>query len=271
MEKSLDSERIEDSLESKDSFKIMSYNLLAPSVTKPTEFHMTDPDHLDVTFRLNLILRKISLESPDILCVQECDWVKIGQHINALGFIRYPQQFYSKASSFGQAIFVREGKFKILSHHHQKYTENMQTFMMLEVESLSSGRKYSIVNTHLKARKTFLDIRIAQMAELSKYINSLCGDVIVCGDMNDEPVIIQKYLLDITENLQYAIKPNGFTLSIQEDYRLELMWVDYILIRTTKKLKILSDIPATDHKTYNVMPSSILPSDHLPQIVSVLI
>lgn len=55
----------------KNTFRVMSYNILADSLVNTEE--LTSPQHSRWDFRLPLILKEIKYYDPSVLCLQEVD------------------------------------------------------------------------------------------------------------------------------------------------------------------------------------------------------
>lgn len=109
------------------SFKLMSYNILAQSLLKKHKelYAANVPQYLDWTHRLQCIRNEILEIKPAVLCLQEVKDSHISEIQNALWPMNYEKPLYKKrtASDYddGCAIFYNAQYFELIDHHYVEY------------------------------------------------------------------------------------------------------------------------------------------------------
>lgn len=255
---------------SQKNVTVMSYNILSPTLCSPENLPGRDTKYTSWEYRVGNLVNKIKNLNPDILCLQEFS-LKFDNIIIDLGYEKYKYQYFGPGRKCGDAIFTKKDKIKILSHHHQKYSQNIQSFIMLELEILGTETKINIINTHLKAGRSCSDIRYSQISELLKYVDTLSNPVIVCGDMNafPEQKEIADNLVSETSPLKYVYQITNDMFSLYSDRdENKLKYVDYILISKKTPFKLLKYLTSIKNPNL-ILPNEDEPSDHLPQMISI--
>lgn len=142
---------------------------------------------------------------PDIICLQEVDHYIFLEKI--LSSVNYNGLFFPKPDSpclyiednngpDGCAIFFKTDKFE-MTNFDKRILEvwgvlSNQVAIIVSLKNKSTGKKFCVVTTHLKARNGALlsKLRNEQGKDLLKFVKDFAGHlpVILCGDFNAEPI-----------------------------------------------------------------------------------
>tara|TARA_B110000208_G_C11789578_1_gene436970 strand:+ start:2542 stop:3543 length:1002 start_codon:yes stop_codon:yes gene_type:complete len=203
------------------SITVITYNILAPSVTKN---HMTECSEECIKWdnRLNKIFKEVLNINPDIICFQEVQTDKyytimVSKFLKKGYYGLYvPQKSWSKNilsynENFGIAIFIKLSRFHILKYgsidfhrHVEKFLEKTnqlgflsktkKRFVGLQLLLLDkiTNKKFIVCSVHLESNPKYDDIKNLQQFILLNYLqknivleNKL--PFILTGDFNSKP------------------------------------------------------------------------------------
>lgn len=115
------------------------------------------------------------------------------------------------------------------------------------------GKQYTICNLHghwTPNNKNDTPARLEQSKNIKKFLNSIEGAKILCGDFNTAPDTESMKILE--EGMKNLIKENGVISTRSQLYKKEgIKFADYILVS-----------PEIDVKDFKVLQDQV--SDHLP-------
>ncbi len=215
------------------------------------------------------ILKLISRESPDVLCLQEFysnahnqyDYLK--QVMKAGGYKKYYCPGYKNGKHYGSAIFSR---FPIKKHGTFTCENSNNTFLFADIEVYGTTiRFYSLhlaslylndddykfidqiadneKNKAIKAVSGILsklryayEKRLAESAVILKHAQNCKLPVVLCGDFNDVPV---SYVYrTFGRHFKDAFREAGFGVGHTYERRFMRFRIDYIFV--SRQLKVLN-------------------------------
>uniref|UniRef100_A0A8R1HL87 Endo/exonuclease/phosphatase domain-containing protein n=1 Tax=Caenorhabditis japonica TaxID=281687 RepID=A0A8R1HL87_CAEJA len=190
-------------------FIICSYNVLCQKTIERTSYlyrHLQgSEDFLDWNYRWNGLKSELSTFNADILGLQEVQAEHFEQYfepfMRGLGYIgKYKRKSGTEQKDDGCALFYRQNKFEDLGYQEVEYflgknaisnRENIGQILVLRC--LTTGEILIIGNTHLIFNQERGDVKLAQLAILFAYINTIKMNlerekplIMVMGDFNME-------------------------------------------------------------------------------------
>jgi nocturnin len=210
--------------------------------------------------RLSMILSQVAETKANIVCFQEVDANTYADLVNGLNEIGYKSTLYAQKSSadrpHGNLIACRD--VEIWAGRTFQYLDSSQNLAAIRFNY--NRQVYHLINTHLKAKPEFEEVRIAQAEQLLKCIDDIHkyypGDkIIICGDFNTTPdsktisIILQNGFIDTYPANIYTTykKRNDVVVKRKIDY----IFTDF------KEFKTF-DLPADGQ----LLPNESFPSDH---------
>jgi len=273
--------------------RVFQWNMLAQAIgSKLDNFRLSDPRVLDWSSRRWRVLEEILLHHPDVICLQEVDHFSFID--SALKSVGYSGRFMPKPDSAckyvqnnngpdGVAIFIRSSKFQIIKEDRKVLqawgSPTNQIALSLTLQNIDTGKQFSVITTHLKARKGALleNIRDQQGADLMKWIKDTndTESIIVTGDFNAEPTesVIKTVTQDSSLQLHssYSIPETEFTTWKIRDSGEEKHVLDYIFHTRDLQTSSTLDMPSDDDVGVSRLPSLTYASDHVSLVSDILI
>ena len=260
---------------------------IALSDSSPTEnFHKVPSECLAWPYRQAGIEAQIKELNPDIICLQEVDHFE-DNTAPLLKSMGYAGLFHPKIDSpclrnprnsgpDGIAIFFKENKYKMVKNSsHLLKTETGQPrnpFLAIALERVGSGKSLFVATLHLKAKKGFEEMRLAQSRDALSYIGEYTKDIdhfVLCGDFNgipEEPfysALKESNFLDSAYHTLLGSEPEFTTCKIRSDivykHTIDYMWYSKKSLAVKSILLPMEEdqIPAEK------FPSLNHPSDHI--------
>jgi endonuclease/exonuclease/phosphatase family metal-dependent hydrolase len=94
------------------SFRVLSWNVLAPVHAPASKYPWTDPRHLDWSFRSAQIARVVLRERPDVVCLQEVQlgpcWEELYYGCNLADVYEYVLQNVTRGHPVANAVLLRK-------------------------------------------------------------------------------------------------------------------------------------------------------------------
>lgn len=303
----MDSRRQFHNIEDKDSenpsISIMQWNILADSLCDSKAFPLVPIDQLSYSNRHSKMISYIKEMSPDILCLEECDHPN--QFVADLKDIYSDHIFLKKTNSYGNDgnLLLYKSKFQLLNMEKESYISSecwqpfentnytlenyndwvnsmkpaSQCFVYAKFQENDSQRKFSVLMTHLKAKKPFEAVRCQQVKQICQFLKfKNCSDnCFVLGDFNadreeDAITVMRKNqfkgVFDWYEEDPENYKKLFTSFKYHVAGKKELRVIDYIWYsdKSARLQKVLMP-PALDTISNDKgMPDLHNPSDHLP-------
>jgi len=205
---------------SKNGIRIITYNILAPIVTKYHKKHKVScmNNCIKWKYRFNLIKREVLSYNPDIINFQEAQTSVVYNDILPYFYNKGYQGYYTPAdgkkqrknedqrNNFGVMILFKIDRFYPLKFGMIDYPNLARIFVkesfynridkrfsscVLKLKDKKSDKEFFILSVHLESSTSFTDIKNLQAYIIMKYINKISEGnkfpVIVAGDFNSEP------------------------------------------------------------------------------------
>ncbi|GAX79232.1 hypothetical protein CEUSTIGMA_g6672.t1 [Chlamydomonas eustigma] len=167
------------------SFKILTWNVLADGLAQNGDFVKTPLPLLEWSYRMPLIIEELKEAQADIICLQEVNRYEELEH--HLGLLGYQGCFLAKISSpcerymyprDGVAIFFNPDRFQLQGQPQgtmfldEDGLRRSQGFLQVLLKDKASNRKVVVVTTHLKAKEGAAEeqIRIQQIRQLLHHL-----------------------------------------------------------------------------------------------------
>jgi len=268
--------------------KVMQWNILAQTLAVNGDFPCS-LEGLSFNHRFSTIIKEITNEGPDIVCLQEVDFFK--DILDKLSKQGYAGIFEKKPNSFclsfeenqgpdGVAIFYKEGKLSLKS---QKRTvlklsdKTLSNSVLLEANFVHKPSKtlFTVFNTHLKAGSKWSDIRTQQTHSIALELQ-LSTNYILAGDFNGEAKE------EFYQNLRTSDGPHSVFESCLGNEPAYTTWKkrksneqvskkveDYIFFHpATFSCSSLLNLPSDDSLGSNLLPNCDYPSDHIALVAN---
>jgi mRNA deadenylase 3'-5' endonuclease subunit Ccr4 len=277
------------------SFRLLSWNLLAPTFTRPSKYPDTLPEHLDWTYRLPLILQRIHESNADIVCLQEVQidcWDEICLRLDGEFDLRILQNV-TKEHPVALAILVKTSFLGV----ECVAAESRSRAILTVLKFAHTNETLFLANVHLQAGKNETKERFLQVQSLLKRIRKHASDmmtqtpnIIIIGDFNmvsTDPLynllVTGKLSSELASASSTVVLPylpltdarnNTFT-DYDDDRRLQVTFrsgctLDYLFTnRPMAKVKawkpvLLKSSHQRQRSSYYSWPNHDNPSDHLP-------
>ncbi|MDB8793471.1 endonuclease/exonuclease/phosphatase family protein [Romboutsia sp. 1001216sp1] len=137
---------------------------------------------------LNKITKYLKSKEFDVICLQEVlypQFAKLKQNLNMDGV--FCANIINQNMMYGICTF---SKYEIDVHEHVLLTSKKEQRGFLYTNVFSKNGKFNIINTHLGLDK---NERYIQINEILNYSNKLPNKIIICGDLNEKNLSINKY------------------------------------------------------------------------------
>ena len=191
---------------SKNKFRLLSYNILANSLTDHNRglIPSYEEKYLEWEYRSKLLLSEIQYYSPDIICLQEVDHdnVVFTENLSLDYSIFYKQRTNDKKD--GCMTLVKREKYKVLESHYLEFfqsaedpllnKDNVCLIVVLQMLPEQENNILIVANTHLLYNDNRGQIKITQIylalqacSLLAEKYNRLNVNIIYTGDFNSIP------------------------------------------------------------------------------------
>lgn len=264
-------------LQARQEFTLITYNIYRDYFTR------NDPaSPLSWSKRKEGMISLLEAYKPDILCMQEDDWIQ-GEDIrqvlnfNKVGVSRYTaSEEVTEKSKLGDymGIYYNPKRFRVLDKGYFFFSETpdipskswdadaTSLCNWTKMEDLNRKITFYIFNTHLDYIGA--QTRMHSVQILKERIPNIVKDspIILTGDMNDSensaPLqYLKTFLKDsYKESVQAPAGPYGTFNDFKPDYDLAKYKFDYILVGG--KVSVLN------YKVIDEKRNGNFPSDHLP-------
>ena len=241
-----------------DKFRIMSYNVLAPSLAETHSTFLSDSEkkHFDWSSRSKIILQEIQYYDPDILCLQEVDHDSTIFHENFEPFY-FP--FYHKRTNEkkdGCLTMVKKSKYRVLESHYLDFYQDINhpilcrdnICLLLAIQPLDFPNQiFIIANTHILYNKNRGDIKTAQIhlglkacSKLAQKYQQKDVHIICTGDFNSTP---KSPLYEFIKNAKFDFRDaakNILSGQTRTELRNQLSFesLEQFLIKNTNKFTL---------------------------------
>lgn len=261
--------------------KILTMNTLADQCAKndPQGFPYVDYEILEWNNRKVQLIKIITEQSPDFICLQEVDhftdWFE--PELLSLG---YTGIFCSNGGvsaldknlpKHGCCLFYKSGIYSNVFYSKNILgVEYPTVFICGLFENIITRKNIVIGTTHLKAKSPFRNARLDQgkyiLENIKGYLTDTSTPIIIAGDFNatpDEPVCdyFRKFFTSAYDDVE---KSDDFYTTIKQRDILYKRCIDYIWyipvsVTLTKRLGVVR----SDDVPYPYLPNLTHPSDHL--------
>jgi len=285
--------------EARVNVTILQWNILSQTLGINGDFVATPAAALAWPHRQQLLFQEIERHDPDLICLEEVDCFSLlWNHLDSLGFagVWVPKpsspclKFKDNMGPDGNAVFFRKSSFELLKSYHRvlnadtkgQFGPSSGTLLLCHLEHRTTKKRLTVCCTHLKAKKGFEDVRLAQAGHLVDIIKEEKGErTILAGDFNaglDEAVY---KLVKERGGLESAY---GRVLSMEPEYttwkfrgnaadpasRVEKKdTIDFIFFdpKTLRPQAVL-DVPPAEDIGEGLLPNMIFPSDHISLVAN---
>eukprot|EP00736_Rhodelphis_marinus_P008072 Rmarinus@m.13443 len=268
-----------------ESFKVMSWNVLADGLAQFGKFDKCDPEFLSLSHRAPLVLRAIKSNAPDILALVELNW--FNELANDLRHLGYHGEFLPKyqspalhhgGTSDGVALFFKKDRFRmpgvLKTHYTTKEGETASSgYIIANLFDTKANKSFVVVVSHLKAKPQFEDVRVEQAYQMLNAVHffdsTLSLPIICCGDFNTEP---QSSTFEVFSrgvgkmSLKWAYEGQDLKYTTWKHRSTEgdvKHIIDYIFHSPQLSVSAVLDVPEETTVPDNRFPNSVFPSDHV--------
>jgi mRNA deadenylase 3'-5' endonuclease subunit Ccr4 len=252
-------------------FSVATWNILATSYIRATQFPGTPGWALDPAWREPAVVRHAAALDVDVLCLQEVERALFEALVARLSRLGYRGTLVSKANGRpdGCATFLRESRCRAIAEERLVYSDGVQGgrdsgHIAQVVVTGVDGVRLSVLNTHLKwdppGTRPEQQIGLRQMRAALARADELRAEStvqLICGDFNATPdsdlvALLEQAGFERTHHL-------GFTGNSNREPKL----IDYLFVRGPVTIEP-TDLAPIDSAT--ILPSLEQPSDHLPVV-----
>uniref|UniRef100_A0A1I8P9I4 Endonuclease/exonuclease/phosphatase domain-containing protein n=1 Tax=Stomoxys calcitrans TaxID=35570 RepID=A0A1I8P9I4_STOCA len=199
--------------ESSNSYRLLSYNILAQELLTDNMFlyYDNDPKFLSWKYRIGQLGLEVNKLQPDIMCLQEVQHVHLKEMVRLFGArnsgpIKLEYSFKKRTGTRcdGCAILYDKSKFKLIEDSIIEYYDegcsisNRENIALMAKFALRSdpATTFVVVTTHLLYNPRRHDVRVSQISKLIRGIIKFSKDptkdthrlpVILTGDFNCTP------------------------------------------------------------------------------------
>lgn len=242
-----------------ESFRILSYNILAQCYTKPSYFPWASLDQLDWGFRSKQLLQEILSYTADIICLQELDNFEFFKE-NLQNY----QGVYKKRANTrkdGCGIFFDSTKFTLVEMETMDFPKE-NIVLLVCLESCLSKKRFTVVTSHFYYKSKLIRNQQADFC-IDKAQKSLLEGkpVVLCGDFNcmpDNDTIEKFQSFGLCSGYQDLMNCNQFATFLGGKHSKK--WYDYIFHSKTFKATSILSLPKCGE---TLLPNTQLSSDHL--------
>lgn len=268
---------------------LLQWNILSQTLGVQGNF-LCDKEALQWEHREPLLVQEILRYNADILCLEEVDcFSQLAASIDGPdGFtgvwIPKPRSpclhFEDNMGPDGNAIFWRKSKFTLVkSYHHVLEGEDglptNATVLCCQLEDTKTKENLTVMATHLKAKKGFESVRVAQTKHLLRIIETeKQGRLILTGDFNaglEEPGyemvrsagLESVYRKVLTEEPEYTTwkRRGGSGGSGPMEKKATIDFI-FCTLDTVQPCAVLQ-VPSMAAIGPGLLPSLTFPSDHM--------
>lgn len=189
----------------KNSFRVMSYNILADSLNHTLDLipHYEEK-HRNWEYRSHLLVNEVKAYDPDILCLQEIEHTNtvFHQHFGDNYHIQYRRKPNDKVD--GCMILAKKSKYEVIESHYLEFfidendpllnKDNICVIVVLKPIDKNDNRVIIVATTHLLFNKNRGEIKTAQVHLALKACSQLVNkyhdtdvNIIYAGDFNSIP------------------------------------------------------------------------------------
>lgn len=256
-------------------FTVIQWNVLAAVYSTHEGFPKVDLNWLAIEHRLPLIIQKLRAADADIIAMEEVDYFPDIEKALPGYTWTYQPKFTSddpNDSQDGNLLGFKSDAWtlnqkSVIAIQEAPGKQPRRSCIHLQLTHQCDGRKLSVFNTHLKAKKAFRPKRLQEVQQIiPKILEALqAGDeIIFLGDFNADPF----------EEAVAEVKKHGLTKTVASDevYTTAKLHnqadnhprqIDYIFHSSG-----LQVAEAWQESTYplsaTLLPDEHMPSDHLP-------
>jgi mRNA deadenylase 3'-5' endonuclease subunit Ccr4 len=139
------------------TFRVLSWNVLAPVHAPPTKYPWTDPSHLDWSFRSSQVAQVILRERADVVCLQEVQlgpcWEELYNRTNLHELYDCVLQNVTRGHPVANAVLVRrEGPVSKISAMESRSRALIVVLEMDKNDDDDGETRYvALANVHLEA------------------------------------------------------------------------------------------------------------------------
>ena len=265
----------------KDSFKILSFNVLHNLLVRPKQQNILE----DWEIRKEKIINILLIYKPHIICLQEVD-LEYSYYIKTvLNNYNYDGEFFYNINSnikYGNLTLWKNTKFKYL----EKYEKALEFYKVANIIKLEINNKILLVsNLHLVVPRTIKgnynkklyneSYQHTQVNEIIKIIKKLNIDnFILAGDTNSLPEN-KNYKHILNQSLFSSYYTLLETEPLITNYNVDDKFIgtlDYIFYNKFSKLNPYKILNIPDFNKYiDFLPNLLYPSDHYPLMTKFII
>lgn len=265
---------------------IVSFNCLNPKYgisdryyVYKCKLHCDDDCHINHYLpwenRKQKLIEFIVNLNPDILCLQEITH-QIAYDICRALKGTLVMSYRKTDNSDGCAIIWTSKKLQsfYLEYYNGMYPSNEHLIQYCQLQLLSDDKKIMIMNTHVNYPTRNEDIKDVLWCNFTRIIEKNPITILI-GDFNAEVDEDWHSLFDEKWSPSYVDvfkdeRPLFTFINSHKDKPFEKKTIDHCFISGIKKNNIF---PASfkEYEEFDYLPNSIIPSDHLPIIVAVII
>ena len=261
------------------TFTILQWNILCLEFCDNISFPKANKQHLDWSYRKERFKDIFKLNKSDLICLEEVDDYKEFEGIINSIDVKYKHIYErKKQGTQGISLFYNSSVFSLIKYKKKEFYDSNQFFLVVFLKNLSNNINIVLIITHLKAKIENEFIRIEQMKQIIKYLNSesfyndyqikyKCKGFIITGDFNADPDSMtinnfKKFYLLNKHQIINAFKDVEFTTFKFRD-KAYLRTIDYLFF--SHRLEIISsnEFPKLKDLMPYGLPSKNIPSDHL--------
>jgi len=241
-----------------------------------------------------LLIQEIQRHDPDVICLEEVDcFSQLLSQLDAVGFagVWVPKpsspclKFKDNMGPDGNAVFFKRSRFELLKGYHRVLSADTEgrtpssgTLLVCQLEHRETKKRVTVCCTHLKAKKGFEGVRLAQAKHLLDIIKEAKGErTILAGDFNaglDERVyqlVKEEGGLESAYNDVLGKEPEYTTWKLRgnaADPSEKKDTIDFIFFDPkTLCSKAVLEVPSAKDLGEGLLPNMIFPSDHMSMVV----
>jgi len=282
--------------EARVEFTVLQWNILSQTLGINGDFVATPESALAWSHREPLLLQEIQRHEPDVICLEEVDcFPQLSSQLDTVGFagVWVPKpsspclKFKDNMGPDGNAVFFKRSRFELLKSYHRVLnadteggTPSSGTLLVCQLEHRATKKRVTVCCTHLKAKKGFEGVRLAQARHALDIIKEEKGErTILAGDFNaglDESVYMlvkehgglesayNQVLSKEPEYTTWKLRGNAANPSkpLEKKDTIDFIFFDPKTLRSEAVL----DLPSAKALGEGLLPNMIFPSDHMSMV-----
>jgi len=286
---------VSSSEEARVELTILQWNILSQTLGINGDFVATPEAALAWSQREPLLIQEIQRHEPDVICLEEVDcFSQLLSQLDGAGFagVWVPKpsspclKFKDNMGPDGNAVFFRRSRFELLKSYHRVLNADTEgkpssgTLLLCQLEHRETKKRVTVCCTHLKAKKGFEGVRLAQARHLLDIIKEEKGErTILAGDFNaglDERVyqlVKEDGGLESAYNHVLSKEPEYTTWKLRGNAAdpskpLEKKdTIDFIFFDPkTLRSEAVLNLPSAKDLGEGLLPNMIFPSDHMSMV-----